>query len=86
MIKHIQETWKPPILKELRSDIRDKNKNTTPIAAVVIIAMEEIETKHMNPWNGRELLENLMKGTITWSGPWMMGRILTGISEFGEEF
>lgn len=48
--------------------------------------MEEIETKHMNPWNGRELLENLMKGTITWSGPWMMGRILTGISELGEEF
>lgn len=36
-----KKTLKPPIFKELKSDSR--NKHTTPI---VIIAIEEIETKH----------------------------------------
>lgn len=37
----MQETLKPPIPKELKSDSRDKH-----ITPIVLIAIGEIETKH----------------------------------------
>lgn len=77
----MQETLKPPVPKELKSDSRDK-----PITPIVLIAIEEIETKHYKTSEWRGFLENLLKETITWSGSWIMGRILTGVNQLGDVF